>query len=161
MISPRICNQVRLATILVACLLLCLWGGSARGAKASGKKKGPIWVVVFSSADCPRCVHVDDVIRTQQKKYPLRIRRFGIDKPEHYALFKALEAIHGEQAFGVPLVILGESILIGEDEINRTLEKNVKGLSRAGGAGPPYLGDFDKKKLRPLKSGIRLKSDQP
>ena len=153
--------EVRLATILVVCLVLCLWGGGARGGKTARTKKGPVWVVVFSSTDCPRCSHVDNLIRSVQKRYPLKIKRFAIDKPEHYALFQTLEAIHGEQPFGVPLVIVGESILIGEDEINRTLENTVQDLSRAGGSGLPYLGQFDKRKPRSPKSGIRLKSDQP
>ena len=153
------CREIRLATMVVVCLLFCLWGGEARCGKASRTKNRPVWVVLFSSAKCPRCSHVDTLIQALQKKYPLKIRRFGIDKPEHYALFQALEAIHGEQPFGVPLVIIGESILLGESEIKSTLEETVKGLSMAGGSGLPYLGPFERP--RSVKPGIRLKSDQP
>ncbi len=151
--------EVRLAALLVVCLLLCLWSGEARCGKATRTKKRPVWIVFFSSAECPRCSDVNALIHALQKKYPLKTKRFRIDKPEHYALFQALEAIHGEQPFGVPLVMVGESILLGESEIMSGLEETVKRLSKAGGAGLPYLGPLEKP--RSLKPGMRLKSDQP
>jgi len=153
--------EVRLATILVVFMLFFLWGGGARAGKPAKTKKGPVWVVLFSSADCPRCSHVDDRIRALQKKFPVKLKRFSIDRPGHYALFHAMEAIHGEVRFGVPLVIIGESIIIGEDEINRTLEETVKRLSQAGGSGLPYLGPSKRRKRPSVTPAAGSAADRP
>jgi hypothetical protein len=70
----------------------------------------------------------------------VRVKTFDIDRPEDCRLFDRLEAIHGESKFAVPMVMLGESILIGEETIIKNLEKTVQRLSCAGGASLPYLG---------------------
>ena len=40
----------------------------------------------------------------------------------------------------MPLVMVGESILMGEEEITGKLEKTVRSLARSGGSPFPYLG---------------------
>ena len=60
------------------------------------------------------------VLKTQ---YALRVKDFDVDTETDYALFKRVEAIHAAEKFSVPLVLVGESILMGEDEITGKLEK--------------------------------------
>ncbi len=40
----------------------------------------------------------------------------------------------------MPLIMVGDSILIGENEISGKLESTVKRLARKGGSSLPYLG---------------------
>jgi hypothetical protein len=109
------------------------------GEKAS-RKSGSVGVVFFSSATCPRCDHVKELLQSMRGHYPLRIKKFDIEKKPHDDLFSRLEVIHGAERFAVPLVIVGDNILIGEDRIGAELEPLVRSLAKAGGAPFPYLG---------------------
>ena len=149
MISPSSPFRLCLGSIILA-MLVALCSGSTAAAAAGGAKKrqGAVWVVFFSEKGCGHCTKVDDQLRSLEKKYPVRVRRFSIDRPEDYALFTSLEAIHSDDKLAVPLVMLGESILVGEGRIGRNLEKTVRRLARSGGSGLPYLGT-------PLEGGGR------
>jgi hypothetical protein len=109
------------------------------------KRKNTVTMIFFLSRDCPKCETVKDLIEIVQVRYPLRVRRFDISKEVGYAVFKAVESIHGTGNFAVPLVMLGESILIGEQEIAEKLEKAVKDLATAGGSSSPYIGPVERK----------------
>ncbi len=113
------------------------WWGSVHEVAAAGK----VWIVFFSSHDCPHCQSVSNLIRILRTKYPVAVKKFIVDRPEDYALMGRLESIHSDgKEFAVPVVIVGESILIGEQEITPKLKGIVRSLSLAGGSGLPYLG---------------------
>jgi thiol-disulfide isomerase/thioredoxin len=137
----------RLVIALSAMLLLASIGRPAE-ARHGGKRKGAVWVVFFSSKDCPKCAHVNRLIHALARRYPLRIRKYGIEKPKNYDLFEKLEAIHSDDGFAVPLVILGETILMGEGAISEHLEGTIRRLVAAGGAPAPYMGRKLKKKRK-------------
>ena len=124
-----------------ALLLMVLWLPAALAANnlVASPKPGSVWVVFFASRDCPHCESPRDLIRNLQKKYPIRVKRFDIDRPDDYALFHKLENIHSENRFGVPLILVGDSIIQGEEKIIRTIEETVRELTKAGGAPLPYL----------------------
>ncbi|MBI5250481.1 MAG: hypothetical protein HY912_13390 [Desulfomonile tiedjei] len=128
--------------IVVASFMILL----AADVEPSGKKgnKG-VGMVFFSSRDCPKCETIKDLIGILKVRYPLRVRQFDISKEADYAVFKTVESIHGSGNFAVPLVMIGESILIGELEIAGKLEKTVRGLDAAGGSRSPYIGHVDPK----------------
>ena len=65
-------------------------------------------------------------MKVLKARYPLRVKDFDVDKEADYALFKRIEAIHAADKFAVPLVMVGESILMGEEEITGKLEKTVR-----------------------------------
>lgn len=141
MISPSPQFRLCLGGILFAMLVVICSGSPAAAATAGAKKRqGVVWVVFFSEKGCGHCTKVDDQLRSLEKKFPVRVKRFFIDRAEDYALFKSLESIHSDDKLAVPLVMLGESILVGEGKIGRDLEKTVKRLARSGGSGLPYLG---------------------
>jgi hypothetical protein len=135
-------------------LLLMLWcflsplAASGGGNQASRKRSDTVWVVFFSSRDCPRCESVKALLDALKSSCPsLRTRVFDVARQRDYALFRRLETIHSDGEFAVPLIMVGESILEGEDQISAKLEKAVKRLSRSGGAPLPYLGRNPGKKL--------------
>jgi thiol-disulfide isomerase/thioredoxin len=134
--------------VLVVCAVLVA-ASLGRSAEARPRTKGgTVWVVFFSSRECPKCAHVNGLIHALARRYPLRIKKYDIDKPKNYALFERLEAIHSDEEFAVPLVILGETILMGEGAISKNLETTIRRLVAAGGAPPPYLGQGRKKGKR-------------
>jgi len=107
------------------------------------KKSRQVWVVFFSSRDCPHCESARTLLHALKSKYPVRTKEFDVSRDADYALLRNLETIHSNKKFAVPLVILGESILMGEAEIASNLEKTVRKLSRCGGSPLPYLGRHD------------------
>ena len=60
------------------------------------------------------------------------MKSFSIDNELDYTLYARMEAIHSSDKFSVPLIIVGDDILIGEKEITAELEKKVQRLSEAG-----------------------------
>lgn len=143
MMIPR-----RTALCLAACLvlipLLVVISGRPIEAASSGakdRKRKTVWLVFFSSTACPRCPPVKDLIRGLKKTYPVRIKSFDVDSEKDYQLFTRLESIHSQGKFSVPLVMVGESILMGESEISKNLERLVRKHARSGGAPLPYLGN--------------------
>lgn len=136
---------LRAGSILIVLLMLLSWNAAECAAKRTKKKRVSVWVVFFSSKDCSRCMSVNKFIRVLRKRYPVRLKKLNIDKPRDYALFERLEAIHAEERFAVPLVMVGQDILMGEDEITGKLERIVRRLARSGGAPLPYLGPKGRK----------------
>jgi glutaredoxin len=129
------------AGLLVSTLwFLLAFAGPGKPPKTSSGKPGKVWVVVFSSAECPHCEKAMELIDRLKRKYPIRTKVFDIDSDHDYRIYKRLEDIHARNGFAVPLVMVGESMLMGEKEISRKLEKIVKKLARSGGSRLPYLG---------------------
>lgn len=138
--NPRI-HGSRLRGLALLLVLLPFPAVLAPDSFATGPKSGLVWVVFFASRDCPHCESARDLLRNLQKKYPIRVKRFDIDRPDDYVLFHKLEKIHSENRFGVPLILVGDSIIQGEEKIIRSLEETVRKLTEAGGAPLPYLGE--------------------
>ncbi len=147
----------RTATCVIYVLLvLIMWGmlGHVR-AQTRHSTTGDVWIVFFSSAGCPRCSGVMRLIATLAEQYPVRLKAYDIDNPADYELFHTLESIHSDREFAVPLVIVGDRILMGQTEIERKLERITARLARSGGAPLPYLGP----RSDPDTSGGRDPSD--
>jgi glutaredoxin len=135
-------HLVGVLMIMVSVLVLC-----AGNVDASGKKgKKTVWMVFFSSRDCSKCENVKDLIEILKLRYPVKVRQFDTSKENDYAVFKTVEAIHGSGNFAVPLIMLGDSIIIGEQEITKKLEKAVRNLVARGGAPSPYIGPVEPKR---------------
>jgi len=138
--------------VLLAILAILGLSESAQTASAAGKqkkKKNTVWLVFFSSSTCPHCEQVKELTSALRGKYPIRVRTFDIDKEKDYALFTAMESIHSQEKFSVPLIIAGETILIGEKEITSKLEAEVRKLALTGGARLPYMGAAPGPKTKP------------
>lgn len=162
-------NRVRLLPLfryagiaVLAGFFLCV--GHASAAPTKGKAaKNAVGIVFFAAHDCPRCENVKDLMKVLKARYPLRVKDFDVDKEADYALFKRIEAIHAADKFAVPLVMVGESILMGEDEITGKLEKTVRTLARSGGSSFPYLGSArgTKTVAKPAASSCNCEQGRP
>jgi glutaredoxin len=110
------------------------------GAQGPGGSSATIWIVFFNSHDCSQCESARALIEELKKSHHnIKVKSFDVEEQGNYSLFKKIEAIHGREKFAVPLVIVGEHILIGPDAIEKRLEHIVTGLARCG-ASLPYLG---------------------
>jgi glutaredoxin len=149
---------------IVALTITFVGSGSAEAAKVKGKAaKHSVAMVFFAAHDCPRCEHVKDLVKVLKARYQLKVKDFDVDKDADYALFKRVEAIHASDKFAVPLILVGESILMGEDEITGKLEKTVRKLARSGGSPFPYLGSArgNKTVAKPLASSCNCGQGGP
>ncbi|MEW6347771.1 MAG: thioredoxin family protein [Thermodesulfobacteriota bacterium] len=135
--------------VLVGASLLAAAGGEVRASEKTGS--GKVGLVFFGAGGCPSCAHVKHLLSALSSQYPLHIKTFDTDKPEDNALLDRLERIHARNGFSVPLVLVGESILMGEGEITEKLEPIVRDLSTSGGSSFPYLGPKGKAKRLPRK----------
>lgn len=128
------------AALLTFSLFFLLWSpADAVRSKGHGHKT-LVGVVFFSSRNCPLCKNVKELLQNMKGTYPIRVKTFDIESEADYLLFERLESIHGRGKFSVPLIMLGDTILIGEDEIAGKLEKTVRRLAVSGGSQFPYLG---------------------
>jgi hypothetical protein len=134
--------RAALAVVAVFALTVALRSpGFAGTARHAGKQiRNTVWLAYFSSHDCPKCEGVKDLIEIVKIKYPVRVKAFDVENDKDYALFRKLQSIHCPDGFSVPLIMVGDTILMGEDEITTKLDKTIGGLVKAGGARLPYLG---------------------
>jgi len=114
--------------------------GFAETRPRAKEKAGKVWLVYFFASDCEKCGHVKMLIEALKASYPVRVKAFDVDQKPNYELMQRLQAIHSKRKFAVPLVMLGETILMGEAEISAKLESAVRKLAHSGGSPVPYLG---------------------
>lgn len=158
MISRRLPTLTLVAVLAGLCLLLT---APHMVLCAHGRAKadpGAVWIVFFASKDCSKCKSVKRLLRSLRGVYPIRTKSFDIGRKSHYRLFERLEAIHSENGFSVPLILIGDKILMGEDEITADLEATVGRLADAGGAPLPYLGPRYKERRLPRRATGPAKS---
>ncbi len=126
---------------IAAALIILLPALMVTGVHARAKgKTAAVWLVLFSSRECSKCKVVKQLIREMRSVYPIKVKNFDIGKQSHYDLMVRLEAIHSEQKFAVPLILIGDTILMGEDVITSRLEPIIRRLADSGGSPLPYLG---------------------
>ncbi len=149
-------------TLILTIVFFCV-GAAGVGTANAKASKNTVSVVFFAAHDCPRCESVKDLMKVLKTQYALRVKDFDVDTETDYALFKRVEAIHAAEKFSVPLVLVGESILMGEDEITGKLEKTIRDLARSGGSPFPYLGPTQRKKTaaRPASSSCNCDQGRP
>ncbi|MGB6065508.1 MAG: conjugal transfer protein TraF [Desulfomonilaceae bacterium] len=136
----RLFSTVRFAEIVILTVTILYWG-SVDTAAAKGKMaRNTVGIVFFAAHDCPHCETVEDLLSVLKSRYPLRVKEFDVEREADYKLLKRIEAIHSAEKLSVPVILVGESIIMGEDEITARLEKTVRALVNSGGSPFPYLG---------------------
>jgi thiol-disulfide isomerase/thioredoxin len=139
-----------LGTLAIAATFLVLSNPGLVHARAKPvHKKSPVWIAFFGSPECEKCASAKEVIKAVKEAYPLRVKSFNIDRSGDRATYRSLEAIHAPGKFAVPLILIDDTIIMGDEQIERDLEPLVKKLSRKGGAPLPYLGPSPGKKASP------------
>lgn len=134
-------SPLRAILILVACVaFIAAMPGSAPAQKSS--KAGPdidktVVVTVFTSSECPFCENVKELVDDLKTTLPIKIEMFDINQPADYDLFSKIEATHKGEKFAVPLIIVGDTVLMGQSQIFSKLEDTIRkaeinGTSRIG-----------------------------
>lgn len=129
------------ALVVVACFLFFLYSSADSAPGAGKKKRGIVWVVLFFSEDCPHCERVRDLLKALDGRYSVRLKMFNIDNETDYAVYSRLEKLHPVEKLAVPLIMVGDKILIGENQIVAALEETVRRLDVSGGSAIPNLGN--------------------
>ncbi len=139
-------SPVRRSMFLILGLLagLMLLSGVTRASAPTG---GPvIHILYFYSTECPHCQVVErDVLKPLEERYAdrLDIRYLEIGNPAAYELLIRVEEYFGiaPEKRGLPTLVVGDRILIGEEEIRQQLPCLVeKCLAEAGADFPPIPG---------------------
>lgn len=135
---------------------LCLVLGSlvalivgAVGVSAAPPPASPVVrVVFFYSVDCTHCQAVQkDVLDPLQSRYgtQLDIRRLEIGTPANYELLIRAESVFSIAAKdrGIPTLVIGDKILIGEDAVRAQLPGLIDQGLAAGGVDWPKIPGLD------------------
>ncbi len=136
--------RLRVFWSIVFALLVALTVGAARLAADSPVVR----IVYFYSNDCSHCQAVQkDVLDPLQVKYgaQLDIRRLEIGAPANYELLIRAESAFAVRAQdrGIPTLVIGDKILIGEDAVRQQLPGLIEqGIAR-GGIDLPKIPGLD------------------
>ena len=162
--SPH--KYFKTSTALMNCFILCFWLLGSLEAQALAENPSEpaqiIVVTVFTSSECPYCENVKELLDDLKTQIPIKTEIFDINKPNDYDLYLKIEATHKNARFAVPLVIVGDKVLIGQSEIFGKLETTIKAL-QASRQTNPLFGMADSSKIpKKFKRKIitRLREDQ-
>jgi len=114
-------------------------------AGVAGAEGGPtIRLVYFYSTDCPHCMTiVENVLAPLQADYgqQLQVKMVEISEPDKYELLIRAEDLFGiaPEDRGLPTLIVGGQVLIGEDQIREQLACVLDSCVTAGGAAWPEI----------------------
>jgi len=95
---------------------------------------------VFEAQECEHCQAVrEEVLAPLKAEYGDRIelRIFDIGAMENYELMVRLEKEYGVSGLAIPQVFIGDTALVGEEEIRDQLQTRVDELLAAGGSDFP------------------------
>jgi len=114
----------------------------------AGEVEGQVHGLYFYSEDCAHCQLVyEEVIQPLQNEYGtlLDMRLLSIDEPDNYELLIEAEELAGIAAEdrGLPTSILGEDIIIGEEDSLEKLEATIRQAVLAGGMDWPAIPGLD------------------
>ncbi|MCS7179463.1 MAG: hypothetical protein RML46_04370 [Anaerolineae bacterium] len=133
--------------MLWLCGMTGLGLAGAQPVEARSLPDGPIiHILYFYAVDCSHCQAVErDVLKPLEEKYPgrLDIRYLEIGNSAAYELLVRAEEYFGilPAQRGLPTVVIGDRILIGEPEVRQQLPCLVeKCLAETGAAFPPIPG---------------------
>lgn len=142
---------MRLRTVVLFLALAFWWAiGGATPRVASAAPDGPvIHILYFYSVDCPHCWAVErEVLKPLEEKYlgRLDVRYLEIGDPTAYELLVRTEEYFqvAPEKRGLPTVVVGDRIIIGEEEARQQLPCLVeKCLVETGAGFPPIPGLTD------------------
>jgi thiol-disulfide isomerase/thioredoxin len=87
----------------------------------------------FYSQDCESCKGVSkEILSRLDQQYNLEVRSLNIDDFKNYQLLFALEGKHGDTDNEIPVIVIGEYIFGGTEEIQENLEKTIEEYERSG-----------------------------
>jgi len=108
---------------------------------------GVVRILLFHSPTCPHCeIVINDVLPGVQEKYgdQIEVKLLDISAPYNHGLLVSLEeAAHiPSEKRGVPIMFVGQTIMIGELGIKDNLEEVIDGYLAKGGADYPIAEEL-------------------
>lgn len=101
--------------------------------------KNPVRLFLFYSEETGGLKVEKEIIRPLQKKYPVEVQSFSVNKLKDYDLLTKLEMELQDANNELPVIIVGDKILGGDSEIRKGLEGLVKTYAGKGGTSWPAL----------------------
>ena len=94
---------------------------------AQQQSSAPQVIYYFWGDGCPHCAHIEPFIENLTKKYPdADIQVLEVWKNQtNQAIYAQANAAAGVTNYGVPEVIYGKTVLMGEDQIPAKMEALV------------------------------------
>src|SRR4030042_5715345 len=122
---------------MLPCLILVvgLWAPWAAAAE-----EPVVLFFVFEAQDCEHCRVVrEEVLAPLQEEYgrQVEIQTFDIGAMENYEVMVRLEKKYGVSGLAIPQIFIGDTVLVGEEEIRERLVDLVDQYLEAGGRDYP------------------------
>jgi len=134
----------RFTVLVLTAILLLSVAGEVNGQSGLPQGGSVVHILYFYSVDCPHCQTVEEeVLGPLQAQYgdQLDLRMLEISDPANYELL-----VHTEEFFdiapeerGLPTLVVGGQVLIGEDQIRQELPCLLEGCLAAGGTEWPAI----------------------
>ena len=127
--------------LILSVAMLVLWGGGAVQAQSP-----VVHVLFFYSPTCPHCHHVmQDDFPPLEQKYgeQLQILKLDVSQPQILALWQAAMDKYQPALRGVPMLLIGDHVLVGDQEIPQQLPGLIADYLAAGGVEWPDLPGLD------------------
>lgn len=128
----------RSATLVILVMVLSvMWIGPA-GAQTDGVVRA----VFFYSPTCPHChLVMEEVLPVLEAEYgdKLVIAQLNTAEPAGNALWQAAVTIFKPEVVGVPMLVIGDKLLIGSRQIPELLPQYIEQYLALGGVGWPAL----------------------
>lgn len=128
--------------ILMLLFVLALLAGCSSGATTPAKPV--VRAVLFYSETCPHCHFVmEQVLPPLQKQYgdQLEIKMLAVSEQANYELWlKAMDAYKVPPDWrGVPMLFIGDQVLVGSGEIPERLPGLIEQYLKSGGVDYPEI----------------------
>lgn len=106
--SPRLLNPVPAIVVVLAVVPMAL------SQVQTGPETAQPAIVVFYEEDCPDCVRMEGPIEELLTEHPdITVARYEISAPGALDLLGGLLAEYGIQATKVPIIFVGEEVIVG------------------------------------------------
>ncbi|MDH4209757.1 MAG: thioredoxin family protein, partial [Anaerolineae bacterium] len=100
-------------------LLIALWSPLA-----AAVEDPVVRFFVFEAQDCSHCQAVEEQVLTplaEEYGGQIEIKRFDIGAMENYEVMVRLEKEYGVSGLAIPQIFIGDTVLVGEEEIRGRL----------------------------------------
>jgi len=110
----------------------------------------------FYAEWCSHCQKVNDFFEEKGFYQKYDIKKYNFDEPENKALLSKLLQVKGVQSVGIPAVVVGEEIILGDSPIIADFENKIESASVATSE---YVAKFGKGKMEIQKQEIEKKEN--
>lgn len=121
--------------IILCCIIPIVHAAAPTGEPPTGSGPLPLIDAFYFYGDgCIHCANIKPHLADLESRYPgLKLNRFEVyHNATNRELFTRLTAAYGVKVAGVPTLLIGDSVLVGEDQIRDGAEPRILALIQAG-----------------------------